>query len=159
MTKTTHPFAVPAKVSEPFKRVRRYWERLKRGDNNIPFWDDLNLSSLPEVSDQLMLVDAFENPSRFRLNRLGNMIQEQYGVNVTGKFVDEIDIKPPFDFFTAQATATVEARAPTFWNRGSPVGNGHSYARLLLPLWGNGRIEMLLGLIADTQNADASKGY
>ena len=90
MTRSTHPFPLPAKPPQVFSRVQDYWERLKRGDNDIPFWDDVNLSALPDVSDRLMLVDAFENPQRFRLNTLGQKLQHQYGTNVTGKFVDEI---------------------------------------------------------------------
>src|SRR5215204_2720423 len=112
MIKMSHPFAVPAKLPRSSSSVRDYWEKLKRGDNQIPFWDDINLSSLPEVSDRLMLVDAFENPQRFRLNTIGEKIQTQYGHNVTGKFIDEIDPKTPFQFFTAQASATVEAKTP-----------------------------------------------
>jgi hypothetical protein len=149
MTKSTQPFAVPARLPQTVSRVRDYWENLKRGDNNMPFWDDVNLSSLPDVSDHLMLVDAFENPQRFRLNTLGQKIRERYGMNVTGKFVDEIEPKALFEFFTAQASVTVEAKAPTYFGPKSQAGgNENDYARLLLPMWGNGRIEMILGLIA-----------
>jgi hypothetical protein len=37
-------------------RVRLYWEGFKRGDANMPFWDDINLTAIPEVSARLMLV-------------------------------------------------------------------------------------------------------
>ncbi len=43
-------------------------------------------------------------------------------------------------FLRAQASATVEARAPTFYR-------GAGYARMLLPMWGDGRIGMLLGAL------------
>jgi hypothetical protein len=148
MTKSDHPFAVPTKLPLMSRRVRDYWESLKRGDNDMPFWDDVNLSSMPELADRLILVDAFEIPQRFRLNTMGEQIKAQYGLNVTGKFMDEIQRKAPFEFFTAQASATVEAKAPTFYHQKSDAKDKQDqYHRFLLPLWGNGRIEMILGLV------------
>jgi hypothetical protein len=37
-------------------------------------------------------------------------------------------------------SATVEGRAPTYYRS----GDGAGYSRLVLPLWGDGRIGMLL---------------
>ncbi len=149
MTPATPPFALPEKLPLDLDRVRDYWESLKRGENNMPFWDDVKLSSLPDLSDRLMLVDAFEKPQRFRLNSVGTQIRERYGSDLQGRFVDEIDATTPFEFFTAQASATIEARSATFFSRAWPTGSrrDRGYARLLLPMWGNGRIEMMLGAI------------
>ena len=61
------------------------------------------------------------------------------GANITGKFVDEIAAKAPLAFFTAQASATVESAEPTYYHDG--------VARLLLPMWGDGHVAMLLGII------------
>lgn len=116
----------------------------------MPFWDDVNLSALPDIGDRLMLVDVFEDPQRFRLNTLGANIQKRYGRNIKGKFTDELDPKPPFEFFAAQASVTTEAAAPTLLKLRPQSGKKSSntgYSRLLLPMWGNGRIEMLLGLV------------
>ncbi len=146
MTQAANPFAVPASLPQSFKSVRRYWEGLRRAGNEMPFWDDLNLQALPDVANQLMLIDAFENPQRFRLNTLGASIKEQYGANPTSQFIDEIEPKAPFQFLTAQVSATIEAKQPTFLRLKSATGEG--YGRMLLPMWGNGRIEMLLGVVA-----------
>jgi hypothetical protein len=35
---------------------------MRRGDNDIPFWDDVNLSLL---GDDAAVIDVFENPLRF----------------------------------------------------------------------------------------------
>lgn len=130
--------------------MRDYWESLKRGDASMPFWDDVTLSSLPDLADRLMLVDVFEGPLRFRFNTIGQNIRTQYGTNVTDKFLDEIEIRAPFEYLTAQSSATIESRSPAFYesvsSRSSAQHEGR-YARLLLPMWGNGRIEMMLGAI------------
>jgi hypothetical protein len=151
MKSSALPFAIPAKLPLDLGRVGDYWESLKRGENSMPFWDDVKLSSLPDLSDRLMLVDAFEKPQRFRLNAVGEKIRKRYGDDLLGKFVDEIAPKAPFEFLTAQASVTIEAKAPTFFaGQASTESGGHPrYARLLLPMWGDGRIGMLLGAIED----------
>jgi hypothetical protein len=151
MTGSTPPFALPADLPSDLGRVRDYWASLKRGENSMPFWDDVNLSSLPDLSNRLMLVDAFENPQRFRLNSVGGQIRQRYGADLAGKFIDEIDAKAPFEVFAAQASATIEAKASTFFasEAGTAGGRQHGYARLLLPMWGDGRIGMMLGAIED----------
>ena len=82
---------------------------------------------------------------------VGARISKRYGDDLAGKFVDEIGPNAPFEFLTAQASATIEARAPTFFaGQGGTESGGHPrYSRLLLPMWGDGRIGMLLGAIED----------
>jgi hypothetical protein len=145
------PFALPPKLPLELPRVLVYWESLKRGENSMPFWDDAALTSMPDLSDRLMLVDVFENPQRFRLNSVGERIRRRYGADLAGKFVDEISPQVPFEFLAAQASVTIEAKAPTFF-AGAPEGASgrhRGYARLLLPMWGEGRIGMMLGAIED----------
>jgi hypothetical protein len=146
------PFAIPAKLPSDLARVRDYWESLKRGENSMPFWDDVKLSSMPDLSDRLMLVDALDKPQRFRLNSVGAQICQRYGDDLAGKFVDEIGPKAPFEFLTAQASAAIEAKAPTFFASAADTGSREHrrYSRLLLPMWGDGRIGMLLGAIEDS---------
>jgi hypothetical protein len=151
MTRATPPFALPDKLPLDLDRVWVYWKSLKRGENKIPFWDDLKLSSLPDLADRLMLIDVFERPQRFRFNSVGERIQQSYGGDLAGKFADEIDPKNPLEFFTAQASVTIEANAPTFFTDAATSDSGRNVcdARLLLPLWGNGRIEMVLGAVTN----------
>ena len=140
MTKAPHPFALPATLPSELGRVRDYWASLKRGENKVPFSDDVVLSALPGLENRLVLVEVFDKPQRFRLNIVGGDILGWYGADLAGKFLDEIDAKGPFAFFLAQASTTVEAAEPTFHQDG--------FTRLLLPLWGNGYVSMLLGGIA-----------
>ena len=151
MTRSTPPFALPDKLPLDLDRVWVYWKSLKRGENKIPFWDDLKLSSLPDLGDRLMLIDVFERPQRFRFNSVGEKIQQNYGGDLVGKFADEIDPKNPLEFFTAQASVTIEANVPTFFTNTTTSESRRNVgkARLLLPMWGNGRIEMMLGVVTN----------
>jgi hypothetical protein len=145
MTKLPQPFALPPRVSSHLGRVRDYWDGLKRRQNDVPFWDDVNLSGLPEFKDRLLLVDVFEKPQRFRLNTVGSKIRDWYGADIVGKFVDEIEAKGPFAYFVAQASTAVEAAKPTYHHDG--------FVRLLMPMWGGGYVSMLLGAIVRLETA------
>ncbi len=139
MPNTAMPFPLPDKLAPRLKRVLAYWEGLKRADNAMPFWDDVKLSALPELTDSLMLIDAFAEPERFRFNTVGKTLTERYGEAVIGKFLNEIAPRAPFGYLRAQCSATVEARMPSCFEA--------DYVRLLLPMWGDGHISMLLGAI------------
>ena len=116
----------------------------------MPFSDDVDLSQLSELSDYLILVDVFAEPQRFRFNHLGKQLARQLGSNIKDRFADELGLRSPLDFFVAQSSVTVEARAPTWYScspANSSEGRMTGYSRILLPTWGNGRIELLLGAV------------
>jgi hypothetical protein len=146
------PFSVPRAMDPDLARVRDYWDSLKRRDADMPFWDDFKTSSLPDLSDRLVLIDVVEQPQRFRLNCLGQQLADQYGGVISGKIVDELELKSPLEYLPSQCSATVESRAPTFYQPGSgevrQSQGAASYSRLLLPMWGDGHIGMLLGAFA-----------
>jgi hypothetical protein len=60
----------------------------------------------------------------------------------------------PIDELTNQCRATVERRAPTYFQHvpsKQPQTAGEiGHSRLILPLWGGTRVEMLLGAVVDT---------
>ena len=136
---STSPYALPAKLEADLEKARVYWHGLIRGQaSDMPYWDDVKLSSLPDLVDRLTLIEVFDKPERFRFDIVGKEIAGKFGRDFAGSFADEIEPSTPLDFFRAQASATVEGRAPTYQRQGN-------VARLLLPMWGDGRISMLLG--------------
>jgi hypothetical protein len=143
MAATDIPFALPATMDPSLVRVLAYRQGLKRAEATMPFWDDVKLSSLPELAGDLMLIDVFNQPERFRFNTVGANIAQRHGDPVVGKFLADLVLRRPFRFLRAQSSATVEARGPTYFHD----ADGNS-SRLLLPMWGDGRISMLLGAIA-----------
>jgi hypothetical protein len=142
MIREGEAFALPHRLEPCLEGVRAYWNGLKRGENNIPFWDDVQLSAQVPLADHIMMIEAFENPHRFRFDLVGEGLTRRYGAIIAGKFADEVDLHPPIDRVTDQCLATVEQRAPTYFRH---TAGGTSYSRLILPLWGNGHIEMMLG--------------
>ena len=83
---------------------------------------------------------------------LGVQIKGRNGQDAVGKFLDEIEVHAPLQYLSSQSSATIESRAPTHYRHGGGRQREHifpldGYARIVLPLWGNGRIAMLLGAV------------
>lgn len=136
MDKAHNPFPLPAALDRDLAAVEALWRGLRRAQNDMPFADDLKPAALAEVTGRVLLLDAFEKPERFRFSLLGGDLLLPQAKALSGKFIDEVDLPGLLGFLRAQASATVEARAPTY-HRG----------RLLLPMWGDGRVSLLLGAV------------
>ena len=150
MAVPTQPFPLSRKLPPTLASIQQYWKTLIRSENLMPFSDDVNLSRLPELSANLMLIDVFAGPQRFRFNYLGESIVRMLDSDITEKFADELEVRSPFNYFVAQASTTVEAQAPTLYSSSSAIGGktrGRSYLRIMFPTWGNGRVDLLLGAI------------
>jgi hypothetical protein len=135
-------YVLPPRLEADLARVHAYWNGLIRGQaSNMPYWDDVKPADLPGLEGRLILATAFMRPERFRFDIVGDDVCARYGMALAGSFADEIDTHAPLHFFRSQASATVEGRAPTCYRTGD-------YGRLLLPLWGDGHVNMLLGAVA-----------
>ncbi|MBI5942653.1 MAG: hypothetical protein HY859_19800 [Caulobacterales bacterium] len=141
----TRPYAPPKHLSPDLLRVKAYWESLLRGSAEVPFWDDLDLTTLHDIAGRLFLVGVFSKPERFRLDLVGEDLTAARGDETAGLFIDEIGAAPPLDLLGSQSSATVETAAPTYLE--GALADGRVYRRLLLPMWGDGRLSMLLGVV------------
>ena len=145
------PYAPPRKLERDLAGALAFWDRLKRRNAKMPFWDDVHLSTVPELVDKLIMIEATDMPVRFRFafRLIGKDVERGYAGNLDAKFLDEIDVRYPLQFLISQCSATVESGEPTYYRHGTAsgvsAGGRREYARLLLPLWGEGRIGMLLG--------------
>jgi hyperosmotically inducible protein len=162
MTGDAHRYSLPGQLEPDLNRIQAYWNALKRGANDVPFWDDVKLSLRSRLGRESMLIGVFENPLRFRFDLIGADVANWYGGTIGNSFLDEIDLHAPFDELTLQCKAAVEGCAPTYYCQ-TAFGKADAehpggYARLLLPLWGNGRIEMLLGAVVLDATARRNSG-
>lgn len=138
------PFA-PSYLTPDLTRVQAYWQSLLRGSAQIPFWDDFNPTMLPDLQDRLFLIGVYPRPERYRYDRIGAELTRVANREMEGLFADEVPPGPPFDFLISQCAAATEASAPTLY-RHQPE-TGPDYSRLILPMWGDGRLSMLLGAV------------
>ena len=137
---SSHPFPLPDTLPRDLAAVHATWRTLRRGGNEIPFSDDLDPAALRKVAGQVLLLDVFDKPERFRFSHIAGDLLLAQETALSGKFIDEVDLAAPLAFLRAQASATVEARAPTCYAH-------MTGARILLPMWGDGRVSLLLGAV------------
>jgi hypothetical protein len=140
-------YRLPEKLEPDLERVFGYWNGLKRAGNGIPLWDDVKISMKTRLGRDVFLMEALENPPRYRFDLVGDDLTQRYGTPVNSKFAHEIELRPPIDELTTQCWHTIQRREPTYFRHDASPGARTGYSRLVLPLWGNGRIEMLLGAI------------
>ncbi len=145
----TNPFPLPGELGSDLARTLDYWKGLPRAEARIPFWDDLKLSALGDVAARTLVIEVFDKPQRFRLDIVGEEIDRATGGSLKGAFPDKVTRPPhPLDFLLAQASATVEAGAPTWYrNAVTDEADGGAYARLMVPMWGDGRIGIILAAV------------
>lgn len=143
MSRSSNPFPLPATLARDLASVHAVWLGLRRAQNDIPFADDFAPAAIAAQAGKVLLIDVFDKPERFRFSLLGGDLLLAQDRALSGKFIDEVDLAAPLGFLRAQASATVEARAPTYYRD----ANADGAARLLLPLWGDGRISLLLGAV------------
>ena len=143
----TRPYSLPDRLDEELSQVLAYWTGLKRGNADIPFADDLKLSELWKFSNQIILLHILQMPVRFRFEIAGHQLIRTYGEDLLGRFVDDLPVRPPLNYFHSQSSATVDAHAPTFYRHPS-TDDHRGYGRILLPLWADGRTAALLGAMS-----------
>jgi hypothetical protein len=162
MTGDVRSYSLPDELEPDLRHVQAYWNGLKRGANDVPFWDDVKFSLRSRLGRESMLIDVFESPLRFRFDLTGADLTDWYGETIGNGFLDEIDLHAPFDELITQCKATVAGSAPTYYRQTAVRTGGAEhpggYARLLLPLWGNGRMEMLLGAAVPVKAAGKNSG-
>lgn len=142
--KYSNPLPVPENLSPGLFSIISYWRDLARGENAMPFSDDIDSSALSNLSDNVFLLKVLVLPERFRFELLGKALRANDEVR-PGHFLDEIDPGGQFSYLRAQSSATVEAVAPTYLHLTG--GSDRDFSRLLLPAWGNGHIDMLVGAV------------
>ena len=95
MKQPTISYRLPRTLAPDLERVAAYWRGLLRGSAEIPFWGDLNLENLPDLSSRLLLIDVFSLPVRFRFNLVGAELQTLQAKPIVGEFLDEVTLNCP----------------------------------------------------------------
>ena len=137
-----NPFPVPDRLDPDLQRVVSFWKRLRRAENEIPFGDDLKFPNLSKLLTKTFVLSVFDSPGRFRFEFPD---KGAHGSSMAGRFIDETPPDANFSYLQAQSSATLEAGEPTFLRLSED--SGRNFCRLLLPMWGNGQINMLLGAV------------
>lgn len=128
-------------------RLTEYWTEKKAG-RIAPARRDIEPADLRDLLPNVFLVDVERHPTRFRFRLVGTEIVEAYGIDATGRFLDDLDFSDRAPSVIAHYAAAVTTREPSCHSVQFTRGSGRhlSYERVILPLSADGvSVDMLLG--------------
>ncbi len=137
--------------STAIRHLSDYWTALL-AERPVPTREDIDPRALPEtVAPHLGLFDVENDPRRYRIRLMGSSVVEWYGCDVTGRYLDEIDLGPDPGPGFAILDHVVRSRTPAHMMGEYTKQDGRCirYERLVLPLAGPTEdVAMLLGASA-----------
>jgi hypothetical protein len=135
-----------AAIADPLlRRLMAYWES-KRAGRFAPARADIDPVDFPWILADLALAEVVGDPPRYRYRLISQQLIEYSGINLTGRFLDEMSL-PEFRERVARTYGEVLAtRRPTHGSREAVFdGRMRRYNYLILPLSNDGeRVDMLL---------------
>ncbi len=137
------PFTVPSTLGRRLSAIQGYWNLLKRGNAIMPFTDDFRSGALGKLADDTVLIESFVHPRRFCFTAAGRNVTRCYGGDLEGLFTDELSSRAPLHLLDSQCRATVDGASPSYY-RYPAEADRYPYERLMLPMWGNGRVDAIL---------------
>ncbi|WP_179188722.1 PAS domain-containing protein [Kiloniella majae] len=121
------------------KQLYDYWDT-KRGDRFAPGRKDIDPIDFPCLLPNLCLYKVHRDPLRYEATLMGTKVVEIWGIDYTGKFVEDIILGPVYDQVTTQFKYVVTHKEPTLHDLdASWLDKDYiKYSRLMLPLSDNG---------------------
>lgn len=143
-----------AKIAQFF----RYWRSI-HPVKGLPGRRHLDPLAIPSLLPGIWLLDIQREPFRLRYRLAGTETVEAIGVEVTGRWMDEVNPRPlQDDSYLDRYRAIVEQRLPS-WRRGPPLlmsRRVRTIENLVVPLAADGlTVDMLAGLTVFDFDPDA----
>jgi hypothetical protein len=148
MAVTNVTFEIRSKELQP---LFDYWQK-KRNGRTAPSRSDIVPTEIKPLLPRIFIVEIVGTPTRFRYRLAGTLVVDRFGEEITGRFLDELDVDKRNDEIAAEYLKTAESRQPlcSRWSYTKQDGTSLSYERLLLPLSSDGQsVDMILGGAAE----------
>jgi hypothetical protein len=137
----------PLSLKHPLiQRIHDYWES-KLAGRKMPRREDIVPEELGDLLPWVMLVEVVGDPQRFRLRLAGTGVVREYGREITGLYIDELDLGSWQDAVLDDYRRAVrECRSvASCYDYQKTDRRWISYERILLPLATDGAtVNMLL---------------
>ena len=138
---------VPDDCHKNIRKIVEYWAAI-RPCGGLPGRQHFEPMAVPELLPNIRLLDVSGAPPRFRVRLMGTRLRDYFGIEQTGRWLDEIF--PNFDtsLTRTELIRTIDLRAPR-WRRGKPeLDFDKSFLdmeRVYLPFARDGeRVDMIL---------------
>ena len=142
----TMEFDIPERMSPSLRHICDIWESQKLMRTDMPLDEDFDLVLLRDYADRIFVIDVGDRPSALRIESAGWRVVAHYGTPLAGHHVENIPALPPLDDLSVQCMAAIRDRRPVFYRHHTAAA---SYERIVLPLWGESRVEKLVAAISD----------
>jgi len=94
-------------------RAQAYWEE-KRAGRAMPSRADLDPVDIPDLLPFIILIDIVPPESRLRIRLAGTEVCNRFGMDYTGRFLDEIDFGDVREKILADYGHAARSSAPCF---------------------------------------------
>jgi hypothetical protein len=130
------------------RNLHDYW-RAKKGERIAPPRSAIRPEDIPALLSHIALFDVIGDPPRLRYRVFGTGLVKAYGQDLTGKFVDEVDLGRDSvkDMLACTVMVVRECRIHISRSRFTKEGDKRriEYERILLPLSEDGKtVNMIL---------------
>lgn len=146
-------------LPKPLSLLYSYW-LAKRGDRQMPSRADINPVEMQAFLSHTMLIDVLtdaQDVTRFRMRLVGTHVVDGYGGEVTGKYLDELELGDQRDKLIEACLHSVNNKKPAYLSgaiRHKISDDILTYERLGLPLSSDGeKVNILLiGTLLQSKN-------
>jgi hypothetical protein len=142
----TMEFEIPEGISPLLRHIFDIWASQKLMRTDMPLEEDFDLVLLRDYTDRIFVVDVDDPPFAMRIESAGWRVVAYCGAPLAGRNVETVPAHPPLDDLWVQCVAAVRDCRPVFYRHHTAAA---SYDRIVLPLWGDSRVEKLIAAISD----------
>ena len=128
------------------KKLYAYW-LAKKGGRLAPARSDIQPAEMKPFLRHVFMLDVIGTPQRFRFRLAGTEIVNRFGEEITGRFLDDLDLDDVATDIVLEYEKAVREAQPVYgrWNYIKRSGTYLNYERLILPLSSDGQtIDMLI---------------
>jgi len=144
---------LPADPNPAMAQVLAYWTEAaeRAAPSPLPRLHHIDLMDLYPIAPQLMIADIVHEPARlrYRWRFWGTNLAQFFGIELTGRFIDEaytpgaaVEVSAAYDW-------AVENKSPHYWVRRADSPDHLVFERLICPLLGRDTetVDHLFGII------------
>lgn len=141
----------PGVLPEKLRLFEEYWHSIADPRLGIPYRRDFDIAAVAPLVSNLSLVDIVavdDGPPRYRFRLAGTWYRENFGVELTGRYIDEYRSGEALAVINRTYAHIAESRTLHYWRHRSMIeGREHmTYARLMGALAeDDGRVIQLVG--------------
>ena len=129
----------PAQLQAPLAKFEAYWQSITDPDLGFPYKRNFAFVDIASIARYVAILDVETGPDRscrYRFRFAGTWHLDNFGIELTGRYLDELRRGEPLNRIIQSYRAIAEGGALHYWRRQSVMEEREylMYARLMGPL-------------------------